>query len=141
MSTNAMIGMKIPDGSVHATYLHNDGYVLHAGYTLATFYATAEKVRALLSLGDLSAIAERLAPAPNEPHTFAAPAPNVTVTYHRDRGEALRPTKRYTSPEAYLAQAMRDTTASFLYLFDDGRWLYASQATAEFIEVQFTTGE
>lgn len=141
MSTRAMIGMKMPDGSIQATYLHNDGYMLHAGYTLATLYDTAEKVRALLNLGELSAIAERPAPAPNEPHTFANPADGVTIAYHRDRGEALRPAKRYANPEAYLVEAMRDTPASCLYLFDDGRWLYASQATAEFIEIKFTTGE
>jgi hypothetical protein len=131
----------MPDGRVQATYLHNDGYPLHAGYILATFYGTAEKVRTLLSLGELSAIAERPAPAPNEPHTFADPAPGVTVAYHRDRGEALCPAKRYASPEAYLTEATRDTPASYLYLFDGDHWLYASQATAEFIEIKFTTGE
>ncbi len=141
MSTRAMIGMKMPDGSVQATYLHNDGYMLHTGYTLATCYDTAEKVFALLSLGELSSIAERPAPEPGEPHTFAAPAPGVTVAYHRDCGEALRPAKHYANHAAYLAQAMRDTSVSCLYLFNNGRWLYASQATAEFIEIKFTIGE
>ena len=139
MSTRAMIGMKMPDGSVEAIYLHNDGYVMHTGYTLATFYNTEEKVRALLELGELSAIGERLAPAPNEPHSFASPSEGVTIYYYRDRGEGLRPTSRYANPEAYLA-TLDETTASYLYLFDNVHWLYASQATAEFIEIKFTTG-
>ena len=140
MSTRAMIGIKMLAGGVRATCLHNDGHVMHTGYTLAIFYGSEAKFRALLELGDLSAIGERLAPESKEAHSFVAPAEGVTVAYHRDRGEALRPAREYASPEAYLA-ALKEFAASYLYLFDSGRLLVASSTTAEFIEIKFTTGK
>ena len=127
MSTRAMIGMKMPNGTVKAIYLQNDGYALHAGYMLATFYGTEEKVRALLALGDLSALGTSLTVD--------------TIAYHRDRGEILRSDRQYASHEAYLRQALRNTAIDYAYLFDGGRWLYASQSTGEFIEIKFITGE
>ena len=127
MSTRAMIGMKMSDGTVKAIYLQNDGYTLHAGYMLATFYGSGEKVRDLLALGDLSTIGINLT--------------TDTIAYHRDRGEILRSDRQYASPEAYLRQSLLDSTIDYAYLFDDGRWLYASQSTGEFIEIKFTTGE
>ena len=30
MSTNAAIGMTMPDGTIKAVYLHWDGYIAHA---------------------------------------------------------------------------------------------------------------
>ena len=46
MSTNAAIGMTMPDGTIKAVYLHWDGYITDggAGETLAEHYKDREKV-------------------------------------------------------------------------------------------------
>ena len=47
MSTNAAIGMTIPDGTIKAVYLHWDGYITDggAGETLAEHYQDRAKCR------------------------------------------------------------------------------------------------
>ena len=57
--TSAGIGMKMPDGSIKAVRLNCDGYPGHAGVVLAGWYKTADRVKALLNLGELSFLGER----------------------------------------------------------------------------------
>ena len=91
---------------------------------LREHYNTAEKVRELLSLGDLSLLAERIALEPDEEHGFA-PADrieNVTVAYHRDANEPLTPPRHDPSISVMLS---RDWDIGWFYLFDpnSGNWL------------------
>ena len=60
MSTRAAIGIAQADGTIKAIYLHNDGYPGFAGAILAGWYNTAEKAEALIALGALSSIGEKL---------------------------------------------------------------------------------
>ena len=88
MRTNATIA--ITDGkSCKAVYLHWDGYVAWAGAVLYDDYNTREKAEALIALGSISSLSERIAPEPGEEHSFDNPAENVTVAYCRDRGEKM----------------------------------------------------
>ncbi len=86
MSTNAAIGMTMPDGTIKAVYLHWDGYIANggAGETLAAHYKDRAKVEELIALGFLSSLGAEVAPAPASPHSWANPQPGVTVAYHRD---------------------------------------------------------
>ena len=70
MSTHAAIGIVQADGTIKAIYLHNDGYPSFAGAILAGWYNTVEKAEALIALGALRRIGEKIEPAPNKPHTF-----------------------------------------------------------------------
>ena len=87
MSTNARIRLEKLNGERKSIYLHWDGYIEHAGLLLQLCYDTPEKIEKLLELGDISALYEYL--EPTEEHSFDKPQQNVTIAYHRDRGEPL----------------------------------------------------
>lgn len=86
MSTHAHIGFILGN---EITYIYNnyDGDPKRVGKTLEKYYNTPEKVKELISLGDISQLRSRLTPNLDEQHSFSKPIPNVTVAYHRDRGE------------------------------------------------------
>ena len=122
MSTRAAIGMRLADGTIKAVYCHNDGYPGWTGAILGGWYTDPRKVKALIDLGSLSILGEKLEPAPGAPHTYDTPQPNVTIAYHRDRNDPLIPANSYADIEEYAAQATEDFSADYLYLFEDGKW-------------------
>lgn len=134
MSTNALIALQNPDGTVTAIYLHWDGD--EAGATLAQHYSTPERARALLDLGDLSQLYARIAPEPLENHTYSTPAPGVTVAYYRDRGEPITPPSQFTSVAEFWREALTDDPHPWNYLLTPDGWqangepLSAAMATA-----------
>ena len=79
MSTNAAIGMTMPDGTIKAVYLHWDGYIANsgAGETLAEHYKDRAKVEKLIALGFLSSLGAKVDPDPATPHSWANPQPGV----------------------------------------------------------------
>ena len=70
MSTNSRIGILHEDGTTETIYCHWDGYPSHQMPILTKHYDTADKVKALLALGDISILGERIAPDPDEPHSL-----------------------------------------------------------------------
>jgi hypothetical protein len=101
MSTNSRIAIQNPDLTVSSVYCHWDGYPEWNGQMLKNHYSDRAKLESLIGLGDLSYIAESVAPAPGQEHSFERPADGVTVAYHRDRGEALRSPRLDRSLEAF----------------------------------------
>lgn len=89
MSTRSFIAKQIGDDKYKTVYCHNNGYPDGNGVILLKHYNTPEKVDALLALGDLSVLNERLYPDPNKPHAFRYEErqEGVTVAYGRDRGD------------------------------------------------------
>ena len=71
MSTRSRIGILHPNGATDTIYCHCDGYPQHQMPILKEHYGTAEKVQALLALGDLSLLDARIAPDADEKHGFA----------------------------------------------------------------------
>ena len=122
MSTRSRIGILHADGTTETIYCHSDGYPDQQMPLLTGHYETAEKVQALLALGDISYLAERIAPDADEPHSFNEPADGVTVAYHRDRNERMHPAQRHGSIDALKAD---NWDVSYFYLFDaeNGAWL------------------
>lgn len=116
MSTNSRIGILHRDGTTETISCHWDGYPEHQMPILTGHYNTAEKVMALLDLGDISILGERLAPDGNEPHSFQKPADGVTVAYHRDRDEPLQPPISHRSVEELKNF---DWSIDWFYLFDE----------------------
>lgn len=108
MSTRGAIGMRQPDGSVRAVYVHHDAYIAGVGAILGGWYETPELVKELLDLGDLSSLGTTLAD---------------TVAYHRDRGEDMRVARLYRDIDAYRRNGRRDLGVDYLYLYDGSRWL------------------
>ena len=124
MSTRAAIGMRLEDGTIKVVYCHNDGYPGWTGAILGGWYTDPQKVKALIELGALSILGEKLEPAPRAPHTFSAPQPDVTIAYHRDRNDPLRPGISYADLEEYAKKAPEDFCADYLYLFEKGTWSF-----------------
>lgn len=123
MSTRSLIAIQNSDAkSCRSLYLHFDGYPSGAGRILIDHYTTAEKAEALLSLGSLSALGERLAPEPGEKHNYEAPAGGICIAYHRDCGEKLRAPTVWNSAEEMLSQASDKFWAEYCYLFREGNW-------------------
>jgi hypothetical protein len=122
MSTRGLIAIEDADKTCRSCYLHFDSYVDGAGRVLVNHYKTAEKVEALLALGFLSALGERLAPESGEKHDYDNPLRDVCIAYHRDRGEELRPSTVWKNADDMLAQASDKFWAEYCYLFRDGKW-------------------
>ena len=125
MSTRAGIGMLMPDWTIKAIYLHRDGspFECAAGGILAQYYNTTERVEMLLELGDLSTLGAKIFPDAKTPHSWENPQPDVTVAYHRDRGEAPHPPTVFTDLYDYETKGPEVFGAEYLYLFVDGQWI------------------
>jgi hypothetical protein len=100
MATRSRIGIENEDGSVSSVYCHWDGYPSHNGDLLVKHYSDRENVEALISLGSISSLRKNLVNTSGT-HSFESPQEDVTIAYHRDRGEALQEARIDESIEAY----------------------------------------
>jgi len=116
MSTRSTISIQTPEGNIRSIYCHYDGYLSDVGALLHTYYNTEEKVNALIDLGSLSSLCEKLTPDPTLPHSFDAPQEGVTVAYHRERGEALHIDRLISIHEI--------NSQEYNYIFKEGAWHY-----------------
>ena len=67
MSTRSIIAASL-DGSIRAVYVHHDGYPAGVGATLAAHYAAPDRIVALLSMGNMSAVAPEPSPEHCRPY-------------------------------------------------------------------------
>lgn len=139
MSTNALIGIEEKDGSVKTIYCHFDGYLTWVGRILLESYNTEDRVRELLSLGDISSLGESTEPsmvvseygfdyiADKRFQALDKPTQNMmkgedhfhTTAYHRDRGEAWDDVKPVIYPSIDQIEKQE-----FTYVFVPGKgWL------------------
>lgn len=86
MSTHALISYKISNNEYKTIYVQNDGMLSSLGNKLLNYYNSNDKALALVNLGDLSAVYRLLEPTTST-HSFDKPEKDVTIAYHRDRGE------------------------------------------------------
>jgi hypothetical protein len=100
MATRSRIGIENEDGSVSSVYCHWDGYPSHNGDLLVKHYSDRENVEALISLGSISSLRKNLVNTSGT-HSFESPQEDVTIAYHRDRGEDLQEARIDESIEAY----------------------------------------
>lgn len=61
MSTRCRIAIE-HDGKFESIYCHHDGYLSYVGRKLQKHYDSAERVRALMELGDISSLGNDLKP-------------------------------------------------------------------------------
>ena len=120
MATRSRIGMEQPNGEVRSIYCHWDGYPEGVGATLQEHYTDPAKVEALIALGDISVLEPLVEPdVPGVEHSFANPAPCVTVAYHRDRGESFFPPRVDASVESFSQSDIEE----YGYVFtQSGEW-------------------
>jgi len=55
-------------------------------------------------------------------HTFDNPANNVTIAYHRDRGEAMSSTT-FPSLDVMVADVADQLGVEFVYIWDGNEWV------------------
>lgn len=118
MGTRSDIIVHRTDDTWARAYCHWDGYLEHNGRILFDHYTSQSQAEELVSLGDMSTLAERCDKP--EGHTFENPTKGHTIYYGRDRGEqgteaTIGETLAAVWPEA-------DTWTEFTYVWDDGQW-------------------
>lgn len=120
MGTRSTIAIKNEDGSIEGIYCHWDGYLSWNGRILLNNYTTEEKVRELISMGDVSSLGEEIHPYPNVTHTWENKQEGVYLFYNRDRGEHTRPIKAICEADFYS----KSNIQQYNYLFKDGKWFW-----------------
>ena len=116
MSTNSIIAVKT-DAGYKSIYCHWDGYFDYMYPMLDTWYSSQERAEALVNLGDASFIAKRLTPSQDSNHSFEHPEEDVSVFYHRDRGERWE----QTAPQVFTKTTVVNDFY-YAYIFEDGQW-------------------
>jgi hypothetical protein len=119
MATRSRIGLMLEDGTIKHSYCHWDGYPTGVGKTLLEHYSNIEKVKELLSFGDMSYLAPKI--NPDGIHNFENPEKDVTLFYNRDRGEMNDVDSVTTSTDEYLSSKY-SSGIDYLYLLKDGNW-------------------
>ena len=121
MSTHAFIGIR-ENSSITYIYNHSDGYLEYLGRMLLEHYNSEEEAKALVELGDVSIVKEKLAPAEGTVHGFDCDKrqEGVSVFYGRDKGEDWEWIKPTT-----IKNTVFDEHSYYNYLYDveEGRWL------------------
>jgi hypothetical protein len=125
MSTRSRIALALSDGRFLSIYCHWDGCPAGVGAKLASYYGTTELVTALVALGDVSSLRQRLAPPEGISHTFDNPHCCTTQAYGRDRGDKGAGTLRSPEFTALLA-ASAQCDAEYLYVFQNEHWRVVS---------------
>jgi hypothetical protein len=123
MGTTARISKVEYEGSVQrvrSIYCNWDGYPNHVGRILKEHYDDPTKIDALLDLGDISCLGKHVNGSPN--HSYKTPEKDVTIAYHRDRGEKQQPARIYGS----LDDVPRE---SYNYVYTAGNWWLHTQKT------------
>ena len=116
MATRSNIAYKTAEGKIRSVYCHWDGYPEHNGEMLNRYYTDFDKVKALVDLGSLSCLRPKVN-AQEGKHNFESPQEDVTIAYHRDRGESLH-ISEYDNVADYVADG-----EEYMYLYSNGEWL------------------
>ena len=120
MGTRSRIGVQQANGKVKSIYCHWDGYPDWVGKKLVTHYNDLESAKAIIALGQLSSLHDKLTPDPDAPHDFENKQDDVTVAYHRDRGEPMVIDKSDNADDMYRLSC--SGWEEYAYLFRDAQW-------------------
>ena len=135
MGTRSAIGLVERDSKgkvtrVRGIYCHWNGYLEHNGVILAGSYTNAEKINALIDLGDISILRNEV----GQKHDFNIMGQDSpqnehgwTTAYGRDRGETCTDAKVFSGSKAMsqFRDTFKECWAEYLYLFDKGRWYWS----------------
>lgn len=131
MATRSTISIQNADDTIDSIYCHWDGYPSNNGALLLEHYNTEDKIRELISLGSLSSLREKVKPIEGSKHSFETPDSDVTIAYHRDRGENLQINK-FSCISEYNMQRNRE---AWNYLWKDGAWYVARSIEQKFVKL------
>ena len=120
MSTRSRIAIEKQDRTVTSIYCHFDGYLAGNGELLQNHFQNREKVEQLIALGDISSLTPTLNPTGK--HTFDDPENEITIAYHRDRGEDFNQ-KQHNDVEDFYNEAFEMGEEYGYLLTKDNKWL------------------
>lgn len=125
MSRSAII--RKTDTGYAGVYCNSDGYPSGVGATLLQHYSDPAKVAALIALGDLSILGERLDPL-GATHRFGNAEKGTTVAYGRDRRES--------GCEPKIGNSIREVEREIghnghVYVFENGVWTHNGTPLAD----------
>lgn len=142
MATRSTIGY-FENGTLTAVYCHWDGYLSNNGALLFQNYNSMEKVKELVSLGNISS----LGPVIGEKHPFDSYGMSVeekqkfadfTTFYGRDRGETGQQSKEFSDFDSYF-EHYNACGCEYFYVFSQGEWFYASDDDVMFGESKWNS--
>ena len=131
MSTRSHIGIREKGIFIKYVYCHFDGYTINGvGQMLFEHYKDEEKVKELISLGDISFLEKNINPSKDSNHSFDTPEKDVTVFYHRDRGDIDGNDIIYTKSPIGKSGPYKicdfnyypNKMIEYVYLFENGEW-------------------
>lgn len=131
MATRSTIGY-FENGILTSVYCHWDGYLRHNGVLLNENYNTLEKVKELVSFGNISSLKSKIGERhPFETYNLSVEEKqkfeNFTTFYGRDRGETSQRTRIFLSYDDYF-NYYNDCGCEYFYVFSQGEWFYANYA-------------
>jgi hypothetical protein len=108
MSTRSTISVEHVDGSIESVYCHFDGYLAGVGNTLLSSYNSYDKVKELVSYGDISVLRSDI---------------HRSIFYSRDHSESFR-SDLFNSIDEYYREL---SSQEFNYILRrvDRVWLYS----------------
>jgi len=112
MATRSVVAKKNPNGSSVGVYIHWDG-ADHMDI-LQEYYATPEKVDALIALGSLSVLGSSI----GQKQEFTQPEQDTCLAYHRDRGENFE--QVLADDDEDLRQQAADLGCEYIYRYSFG---------------------
>lgn len=130
MATRSAIGIKTTDNRIMSVYCHWDGYPSHNGAILAENYTDADKIVALLSLGDISSLGPEIG-VKHPFETFGLSAEQkaqyekMTTFYGRDRSETDVGFRVFDTVKDFV-EHYDEAGAEYFYLFDENKWLVSA---------------
>ena len=119
MSTTCRIALKIEDEKYESIYCNWDGYPDGVGATLSMYYRDLEKIKELISLGDISYLKSEI----GHKQDFENPIEGWTLSYRRDQGEPWEDVKPIIHDDfGSLLISTNASSAIYLYVYEDGNW-------------------
>ena len=119
MATRGTIAILLLDGTVRQIYTHWDSYIEHNGRILKENYKTPERVKELISHGDLSILAPKINPIGE--HSFNDPEKGVCVYYGRDRGESNTEFRVYRDYDYFRFNRQKEEY-DYLFVEEESKW-------------------
>lgn len=116
MATCAGIAIKTEEG-YKTIYCHNDGDTSYMLRMLRTNYGSKELAAKLIDFGNASFIGKKLEPE-YAYHCFSCPEPDVSVFYHRDRGDDWEDCE----PDYFPLKKDVFAVYYYAYIFDGEKW-------------------
>lgn len=136
MGTRSNIGILNKDGSKEFVYCHWDGYPSNNGKLLLRFYNSEDAARGLIALGGMSSLRGSI--IAEGPHSYDKPDPNVTVYYHRDRGEPWEDNKPMTVAHGDVNE---HSWEEWVYLWDVSKGFWTFSRGRKILELKQLTIE